>query len=54
MIGRLPDSIEIVALHETIGRFPLALWDDFLDTVTHRIDAAVDLLKSGEHLMATS
>ncbi len=48
MTGRLPDSIEIVALHETIGRFPLALWDEFLDTVTHRIDAAVKRLKSGE------
>ncbi|HEX4071410.1 MAG TPA: hypothetical protein VHX68_09580, partial [Planctomycetaceae bacterium] len=48
MTGRFPDSIEIVALHETIGRYPLALWNEFLDAVTQRIDAAVKRLKSGE------
>ena len=48
MAGELPASIEIVALHETIGRYPLALWNEFLDAVTHRIDAAVKRLKSGE------
>ena len=54
MTGRLPDSIEIVALHETIGRYPLALWNEFLDAVTHRIDAAVKRLKSGEPQTASA
>ena len=54
MTGRFPDSIEIVALHETIGRYPLALWNEFLDTVTHRIDAAVKRLKSGEPQTASA
>jgi ATP-dependent helicase/nuclease subunit A len=47
MTGRLPDSIEIVALHEEIRRFPLTLWKEFLVEVTHRIDAAVGVLASG-------
>jgi ATP-dependent exoDNAse (exonuclease V) beta subunit len=48
MTGRLPDSIEIVALHEEIRRFPLTLWNEFLADVTHRIDAAVHLLATGD------
>jgi ATP-dependent helicase/nuclease subunit A len=48
MTGHLPDSIEIVALHEKIGRFPLTLWNEFLDDVTGRIAAAVDLLTAGD------
>jgi ATP-dependent helicase/nuclease subunit A len=48
MTGRLPDSIEIVALHEEIRRFPLTLWNEFLADVTHRIDAAVHLLDTGD------
>jgi ATP-dependent helicase/nuclease subunit A len=47
MTGRLPDSIEIVALHDTIGRFPLTLWDEFLHRVSGRIDAAIGLLTRG-------
>ena len=48
MTGRLPDSIEIVALHEKIRRFPLTLWDEFLEDVTRRIDAAIGLLAAGD------
>jgi len=48
MTGRFPDSIEIVALHDTIDRFPLTLWDEFVDRVSCRIDAAIGLLASGE------
>jgi ATP-dependent exoDNAse (exonuclease V) beta subunit len=44
MTGSFPDSIEIVALHETIRRFPLTLWNEFLADVTRRIDAAIRLL----------
>jgi len=44
MIGRLPDSIEIVALHDELRRFPLTLWKEFVEPVASRIDAAVKLL----------
>jgi ATP-dependent helicase/nuclease subunit A len=47
MTGRLPDSIEIVALHQTIRRFPLTLWDEFLEDVERRIDAAIGFLTAG-------
>lgn len=48
MTGRLPDSIEIVALHESVRRFPLTLWEESLASVTRRVDAAVELLTSGK------
>jgi ATP-dependent helicase/nuclease subunit A len=48
MTGQLPDSIEIVALHESIHRFPLTLWKESLGSVTRRVDAAVELLTSGK------
>lgn len=48
MIGRLPDSMEIVALQDMVHRFPLTLWDEFLVNTTRRIDAAVDLLAADE------
>jgi ATP-dependent helicase/nuclease subunit A len=48
MTGQLPDSIEIVALHESIHRFPLTLWKESLESVTRRVDAAVEILTSGK------
>jgi ATP-dependent helicase/nuclease subunit A len=48
MTGQLPDSIEIVALHESIHRFPLTLWKESLESVTRRVDAAVEFLASGK------
>jgi ATP-dependent exoDNAse (exonuclease V) beta subunit len=41
MVGRPPESIEIVALHDKLGRFPLVLWDEFRAPVHERIDAAI-------------
>jgi ATP-dependent helicase/nuclease subunit A len=41
MVGRPPGSIEIVALHDKLGRFPLVLWDEFLGPIHERIDAAI-------------
>jgi ATP-dependent helicase/nuclease subunit A len=48
MTGRLPESIEIVALHDSIRRFPLTLWNESLAKVTRRVDAAVELLTTGK------
>jgi ATP-dependent helicase/nuclease subunit A len=48
MTGSFPESIEIVALHESVRRFPLKLWNESLASVTRRIDAAVELLTSGK------
>jgi hypothetical protein len=48
MTGRLPESIEIVALHDSIRRFPLMLWNESLAKVTRRVDAAVELLTTGK------
>jgi ATP-dependent helicase/nuclease subunit A len=47
MTGRLPESIEIVAVHDTIRRFPLTLWDEFVAKMTRRIDAAISHLAAG-------
>jgi hypothetical protein len=44
MVGRPPASVEIVALHETIGRFPLVFWEEFRGPVQERIDAAIESL----------
>jgi ATP-dependent exoDNAse (exonuclease V) beta subunit len=48
MTGELPESIEIVALHESIRRLPLTLWNESLAMVGRRVDAAVELLTSGK------
>jgi ATP-dependent helicase/nuclease subunit A len=47
MVGRLPEKLEIVALHEKLARFPLLLWDEFRGPIHERIDAAI------RHLRAT-
>jgi ATP-dependent exoDNAse (exonuclease V) beta subunit len=41
MVGRPPASIEIVALHDELGRFPLVMWEEFRGPVHERIDAAI-------------
>jgi ATP-dependent helicase/nuclease subunit A len=46
MVGRPPASVEIVALHDTIGRFPLVFWEEFRGPVQDRIDAAIGSLAS--------
>ncbi len=50
MVGRLPETIEIVALHDKLGRFPLVLWDEFRSLVHQRIDAAIRLLAANPEL----
>ncbi|HEV3303030.1 MAG TPA: UvrD-helicase domain-containing protein [Planctomycetaceae bacterium] len=46
MVGRPPESIEIVAVHDKLGRFPLVLWDEFRAPVHERIDAAIGHLST--------
>ena len=46
MTGRLPDAIEIVALHDKLRRIPLVLWDEFRGPVHERIDAAIRRLST--------
>jgi ATP-dependent exoDNAse (exonuclease V) beta subunit len=41
MVGRPPESIEIVALHDELDRIPLVLWEEFRGPVHERIDAAI-------------
>jgi len=48
MIGRFPDAIEIVTLHDEVRRFPLVLWDELIEPVSRRIDAAVWFLVNDE------
>ncbi len=50
MVGRLPETIEIVALHDKLGRFPLVLWDEFRSLVHARIDAAIRRLAANPDL----
>jgi ATP-dependent helicase/nuclease subunit A len=41
MVGRPPASLEIVALHDHVGRFPLVFWEEFRAPLEERIDAAI-------------
>jgi ATP-dependent helicase/nuclease subunit A len=41
MVGRPPEAIEIVSLHETLNRFPILFWDEFRRPIFERIDAAI-------------
>ena len=54
MTGRMPESIEIVALHDSIRRFPLTLWNESLAKVTQRTDAAVEFLARGQGIKSRS
>jgi ATP-dependent helicase/nuclease subunit A len=46
MVGRPPASLEIVALHDTIRRYPLVFWEEFRGPLEERIDAAIRHLAS--------
>jgi ATP-dependent helicase/nuclease subunit A len=50
MVGRPPEAIEIVALHDKVDRFPLIVWDEFLGPVKERIDAAIGRLAANPDL----
>ena len=41
MVGRPPELVEIVALHDKLDRFPLVFWDEFRAPTHDRIDAAI-------------
>ncbi len=41
MVGRPPASLEIVALHDKVGRFPLVFWEEFRGPLAERIDVAI-------------
>jgi len=46
MIGRLPDSVELVLIHDHIERIPFPLTDDVLADIGARVDAAITWLRS--------
>jgi ATP-dependent helicase/nuclease subunit A len=48
MVGRPPEAIEIVSLHDTLNRFPILFWDEFRRPILERINAAI------RHLAETS
>jgi ATP-dependent helicase/nuclease subunit A len=44
LIGRYPDAIEILSVGEEVHRYPLRLWNEYVELVTKRINAAIEWL----------
>jgi ATP-dependent exoDNAse (exonuclease V) beta subunit len=48
LLGRLPDTVEIVAVHDEVRRYRVEVSKAFLAAISRRVDSAVAQLRGAE------